>query len=164
MRGCTVYVSFCIHQEDPGPGRYNLRRERSNSAPPTPRGCGFNSSTTRQTQAHLRKKVNSVPTGLKWNHLSRRARLVLDSMMSLAGRGDSQATAIAACSSLSPLVSPHVWTHPESYSSTRGSTQKATPTQPLLNPSDKNIVLPQIVQTWFHKILKISPLCTYINI
>ena len=44
-------------QEDPGPGRYTLRRDRSNSAPPTPRGRGFYSSTTRQTQAHLKKQV-----------------------------------------------------------------------------------------------------------
>lgn len=58
----SLTVGSLILQEDPGPGRYTLRRERSHSAPPTPRGCGFRSSTARQTQAHLRNKVHNPPS------------------------------------------------------------------------------------------------------
>ena len=40
-------------QEDPGPGHYTGGRKRVHSAPPTPTGHAFNSSTTRNTQANL---------------------------------------------------------------------------------------------------------------
>jgi hypothetical protein len=58
---CSTLSQWPRRREDPGPGRYTLRRERSHSAPPTPRGCGFNSSTARHTQGHLKNKSQAGP-------------------------------------------------------------------------------------------------------
>lgn len=58
---CSTLSQWPRRKEDPGPGRYTLRRERSNSAPPIPRGYGFNSSTARYSQAQLRRQSKAGP-------------------------------------------------------------------------------------------------------